>query len=90
VTVFDNDHLPDGEHPALAGVRVTLYGRAGAVIAEATTPDTGRIAFATPADLADAEMTLRAEHPTFNRRTLRLDGTQTSPDIRKTLYRNLA
>ena len=90
VTVFDNDHLPDGEHPALAGVRVTLYGRGDAVLAEATTPDSGRIAFATPADLSDAEMTLRAEHSTFNRRTLRLDGTQTLPDIRKTLYRNLA
>ncbi len=89
VTVFDNDHLPDGEHPALAGVRVTLHGRGDVVLADATTPDSGRSAFATPADLSDAEMTLRVEHPTFNRRTIRLDGTQTSPDLRKTLYRDL-
>ena len=31
VTVLDNDHLPDGEHPPLAGARVTLHGRGDAV-----------------------------------------------------------
>ena len=40
VTVLDNDHLPDGEHPPLAGARVTLHGRGGAVIAESRTPET--------------------------------------------------
>ena len=34
VTVFDNDRLPDGEHPPITGARVTLHGRGGAVLAE--------------------------------------------------------
>src|ERR1700735_1519075 len=36
VTVLDNDALPDGEYPPLAGARVTIHGR-GAVIAESRT-----------------------------------------------------
>ena len=38
VTVFDNDRLPDGEHPAITGARVTLYGRDDAVLAESLDP----------------------------------------------------
>ncbi|MDO8431366.1 MAG: alkaline phosphatase family protein [Candidatus Binatus sp.] len=90
VTVFDNDHMPDGEHPPLAGARVILYGRGGAMLAEVSTPDSGRVAFATPADASDAEMSLKIEHPTFNRRTLTLDGSPIAPDIRKILYGDLA
>lgn len=86
VTALDNDHLPDGEHPPVAGVRVTLYGRGEAVIAEATTPADGRVAFATPADVADAELTVRIEHPTFNHRTLRGNGKPVAADIRQILY----
>ena len=58
VTVLDNDALPDGENPPLAGARVTLQGRGGAVIAESRTPESGRVAFATPADVADSELTI--------------------------------
>jgi hypothetical protein len=90
MTVFDNDRMPDGEHPAIAGARVSLYGRGDTMIAEASTPASGRVAFATPADLSDLEMKLRVEHPTFNRRTLRLDGSPIAPDIRKILYGSLA
>src|SRR5258708_30621793 len=58
VTVLDNDCLPDGEHPPLTGARVTLHGRGDALIAESRTPETGRVAFATPADISDAELTV--------------------------------
>jgi hypothetical protein len=89
VTVLDNDHLPDGDHPPLAGARVTLHGRGDAVIAESRTPDSGRVAFATPADVSDAELTINVELKGFNTRKLRADGTSLAKDIRKTLYANL-
>jgi hypothetical protein len=88
VTVLDNDALPDGEYPPLAGARVTLHGR-GAVIAESRTLETGRVAFATPADLTDAELTVSIELKGFNARTLRADGTSLAKDLREALYANL-
>jgi hypothetical protein len=90
ITVLDNDSLPDGEHPPVAGARVTLYGRGGAVIAESRTPESGRVAFATPADLADAELTVAVEMKAFNPRKLRADGTSLAKDIRKVLYASLS
>jgi len=89
VTVFDNDALADGEHPPVAGARVTLHGRGGAVIAESCTPETGRVAFATPADVSDAELTISVEQKGFNSRKLRADGTSLAKDLRKILYGNL-
>ena len=89
VTVFDNDRLPDGEHPPIAGARVTLYGRGNAVLAESLTPESGRVAFATPADTTDTELTLRIEHPGFNHRALHGDGSSIGIDLRKILYANL-
>jgi hypothetical protein len=89
VTVLDNDHLPDGEHPPLAGARVTIHSRGGAVIAESRTPESGRVAFATPADVSDAELTASIELKGFNSRKLRADGTSLAKDIRKILYANL-
>src|SRR5215469_9741838 len=88
VTVLDNDHLPDGEHPPVAGARVTLFGRGGAVLAEARTPESGRVAFAAPADLADTELTIAVELKGFNERKLRADGASLARDIRKILYAN--
>jgi len=90
VTVLENDHLPNGERPAVAGARVVVRGRGDRVIAETVTGETGRVAFATPADLADREIVIQIEHPDFNWRTLRADGTPLSDaraaDIRRTLY----
>ncbi len=89
VTVLDNDFLPDGEHPPVADARVTLHGRGDAVIAETRTPESGRVAFATPADVSDAELTVSVELKGFNSRKLRADGTSIAKDIRKVLYANL-
>src|SRR5271168_3639344 len=88
VTVLDNDFLPDGEHPPLADARVTLHGRGDAVIAETRTPESGRVAFATPADFSDAELTVSVELKGFNSPKLRADGTSIAKDIRKVLYAN--
>jgi phosphonoacetate hydrolase len=88
VTVLDNDALPDGEQPPLAGARVTLRGPGNAVIAETRTPESGRAAFATPADLSDAELTVSVELKGFNPRTLRADGTSLAKNIREILYPN--
>ena len=90
VMVLDNDALPDGEYPPLAGARVTLHGRGDAVIAESRTPESGRVAFATPADAADAELTVSVELKDFNSRKLRADGTSLAKDIRQILYAHLS
>jgi hypothetical protein len=89
VTVLDNDHLPDGEHPPLAGARITLNGRGGAVLAESRTPESGRVAFATPADVSDAELTVSIELKGFNSRKLKADGTSLAKNISQILYANL-
>jgi phosphonoacetate hydrolase len=86
VTVLDNDHLPDGEHPPLKGARVVLQRGDGRVLAEATTPEDGWVAFATPADLSDRELLIVVEHPDFNPRRVRGDGGSTHEDIRRILY----
>ena len=86
VTVLDNDYLPDGQHPPIAGARVTLHGRGDAVIAESRTPESGRVAFATPADASDAELTVSVERDGFNPRVIRADGASKGKDIRQILY----
>ena len=91
VTVMDNDFLPDGEHPPITGARVTLHGRGGndTVMADSRTPESGRVAFATPADASDAELTVSVERDGFNRRVIRADGASIGKDIRQILYANL-
>jgi phosphonoacetate hydrolase len=90
VTVLENDHLPDGERPLLAGARVVVRGLGDRMLGEAVTGETGRVAFATPADLADREIVIQIEHPDFNWRTIRADGTPVraahASDLRQTLY----
>ncbi|HUO05042.1 MAG TPA: alkaline phosphatase family protein [Candidatus Binataceae bacterium] len=90
VTVLDNDHLPEGDHPPVTGVHVSLRGSGDAILAEATTSDDGRAVFATPANAADSDLTLRVEHPDFNHRTMRADGSAIAPDPRKILYGSAA
>jgi len=86
VTVRDNDRLPDGDHPPLKGARVVIERSDGRILAEATTPEVGRVAFATPADLSDRELRIIVEHPDFNPRRVRGDGAPSHEDIRRVLY----
>lgn len=90
VTVLDNDALPDGEHPPLAGARVTLYGRGDAVLAESKTGEDGRAVFTTPANISDDELTVRVEQFGFNGRAIRASGASLGKDIRAILYGNLS
>jgi hypothetical protein len=89
VIIRDNDHLPDGEHPAIAGARVELR-RDDIAIASATTDEDGRVAFATTATAADAEFLVSIEHPDFNARRIRGDGAPLHEDLRRLLYGELA
>ncbi len=87
VTVRDNDPLPDGERPPVSGARVIARGPGDRAIAEAITGKTGRVVFATPTNLDDREIVLRIEHPDFNWRALRLDGTPIGAvDLKRALY----
>ena len=52
-------------------------------------PESGRVAFATPADVSDAELTVSVERDGFNRRVMRADGASIGKDIRQILYANL-
>ena len=53
------------------------------------TPESGRVAFATPADAADAELTVSVELKGFNSRKLSAAGKSLAKDLRKILYANL-
>ncbi|HLX36652.1 MAG TPA: alkaline phosphatase family protein, partial [Candidatus Binataceae bacterium] len=86
VTVLDNDVASDGERPAIEGAKVKLRDNSGAVIGEGATSAAGIVAFATPGNLPDADLSLEVEHADFNRRTLGVDGAPIHADLRKLLY----
>jgi hypothetical protein len=86
VLVTDNDRLPDGVHPPVAGARVSVFAGDHRALGEALTTQSGSVAFATPANLSDRELTVRIEHPTFNPRTVTGEGTPIRPDLKKLLY----
>jgi len=85
VTVLDNDPAASGEQPPVEGARVTLL-EGERPIGEGYTSAEGTIAFATPAQLGDGELSLHVEHPNFNPRNLRADGSPIGPDLRAILY----
>ena len=86
VAVTDNDRLPDGVRPPVAGARVTVLTPGKRTIGEAVTTQSGSVAFATPANLSDSELTVRIEHAHFNPRTVTGDGTPIRPDLKRLLY----
>src|SRR5262249_33076117 len=86
VIVSDNDRLPDGEHPPIAGAKAALCDSHDRVIAETVTSESGIAVFATAADSTDTELTLRIEHPEFNPRTVRGDGSSVGINLRELLY----
>jgi hypothetical protein len=86
VTLLDNDFSSDDERPAIEGAKVKLLDGSGATLGAVTTSAAGIAAFATPGNLRDEDLVLEVEHPDFNRRRMRIDGTPLHPDIRKQLY----
>jgi hypothetical protein len=89
VTVLDNDFDLDGERPAIAGATVKLMDRDGGLLGQTTTSAPGLSAFATPGNIRDEDLMLEVEHPDFNRRKIRIDGTPIHADLRRLLYANL-
>jgi phosphonoacetate hydrolase len=86
VTVVDNDADRSGERPPVADVEVLVHAHPDATIARLVTNTAGVAGFATPADVAPAQIVLSVRHPDYNPRHLRLDGTNLAIDLRAELY----
>jgi hypothetical protein len=86
VTVCDNDPDTSGEKPPIAGAAVRVVAPHATAIASGTTNAAGIIGFATPADLSPQEIIVTVEHPDFNPRHVRLDGSNVVVDLRRELY----
>jgi hypothetical protein len=86
VTVKDNDAAPDGELPIVSGASVLVRGPDQQLIAEAITDAHGIAALATPANLNDSEISIAVDHPDFNSRRIRADGSPIRIDLIKCLY----
>src|SRR5262245_48063137 len=86
VIVCDNDADASGEKPPIEGAEVIVRSTAGRVIARATTNSAGIAGFPTPADLAHTDVVVHVQHPDFNPRHVRLDGTNVAIDLRHELY----
>ena len=56
------------------------------VLAALTTNAAGVAGFSTPADVAPRDIVLSIQHPDYNPRHLRLDGTNLAIDLRRALY----
>ena len=94
ITVLDNDPDHSGERPPVGGAEIVVHAHAEAssggegvrAVAKLITNDMGIAGFATPADVAPAQIVLSVRHPEYNPRHLRLDGTNLCVDLRCALY----
>lgn len=86
VIVLDNDPDLSGEKPPVADAQVLVHGHPDTQLAKLTTNAAGIAGFATPADVAPADIVLSVRHPDYNPRHLRLDGTRMVIDLRRELY----
>ena len=86
VIVLDNDPDLSGEKPPVADAHVLVHGHPDTALAKLTTNAAGIAGFATPADVAPADIVLSVRHPDYNPRHLRLDGTRIVVDLRRELY----
>ena len=86
VVVCDNDADGSGEKPPVPGAEVRVLSVGDRVLAALTTNAAGVAGFSTPADVAPRDIVLSIQHPDYNPRHLRLDGTNLAIDLRRTLY----
>jgi hypothetical protein len=90
VFVRENDALPSGEQPPVAGAEVVVEGHregeAPLVLARGETGAEGVFGFATPSDLASEQIALVVRARGFNARHVRLDGRRLALDLRRALY----
>lgn len=86
VIVLDNDPDESGEKPPVEGAEVLVHARPDDLRAKAVTNEAGVAGFATPSDVPPREIVLSVQHPDYNPRHLRLDGTNLAIDLRRALY----
>lgn len=86
VTVLDNDPDTSGERPPVADAEILVHSHPDIVVAKLVTNALGIAGFATPADVAPADIVLSVRHPNYNPRHLRLDGRNLIIDLRAELY----
>ena len=86
VTVLANDADEHGELPPVAGADVRVVSHAGGVVAEAKTDAFGVCGLPLPGAEEPEHLVLWVEHPEYNHRHLRLDGTNVMEDLRARLY----
>jgi len=86
VEVLANDADTSGERPPVPGAEVLLAGPGAKALARARTDAGGTCGLPLPVDAEPDELYLIVEHPDYNTRHLRLDGTAVIEDIRALLY----
>ena len=86
VTVLENDADAQGEKPPVEGAEVRVIGEHAALLAEATTDAFGVAGLPLPVDADPAKLVVSVHSDRFNRRHLRLDGTNVVEDLRERLY----
>lgn len=86
VEVLANDADTTGERPPIAGAEVTLSTHGAQSLAHAKTSAGGTCGIPLPLDVAPTDMFITVQHPEYNTRHLRLDGTPVREDIRALLY----
>jgi hypothetical protein len=86
ITVRENDALPSGEKPAVAGAELLVTDHRDGRVARALTDANGVAGISIPADLEPGDLRLRVAAEGFNPRHMRLDGTSIAIDLREVLY----
>jgi hypothetical protein len=86
IEALANDADASGERPPVAGAEVVLSTHNAQVLGRATTDAGGTCGLPLPLDVAPEDMYVIVQHPEFNTRRLRLDGTPVREDIRAMLY----
>ena len=71
---------------SLSDAEVLVQAPHATVLATLVTNPMGVAGFATPVDVPPHDIVLRIEHPEFNPRHVRLDGTNLVVDLRRELY----
>lgn len=84
--VSDNDPDEHGRHAPVAGAEITVTDRKDGLVARMTTDGEGMAACAVPAELEPRELLATIQAEGFNRRHVRLDGSNVCIDLRGVLY----
>jgi hypothetical protein len=86
IEVLANDADTSGERPAIKGAEVVLSTHNAQILARAETDAGGTCGLPLPLDVAPEDMYIIVQHPEYNTRRMRLDGTSVHEDIRALLY----